>query len=91
MQVSEVKVEIAKIIGIKAPNRQVLVDAVRQVIRGSSEPLAPALFDEPTIFLSVRLDICGSLVDFPTEADVPETSVPCPCGNPKHWIIKYEE
>lgn len=34
---------------------------------------------------------CGAYVAFHTSRDIPWESVPCPCGNKHHWIIKYEE
>ncbi len=33
--------------------------------------------------------MCGTWVGYKTLEDIPHESVPCPCGNPKHWIIKY--
>lgn len=38
-----------------------------------------------------KLGCPGCSADYKTEADVPEHSIPCICGNPKHWLIKYEE
>lgn len=32
---------------------------------------------------------CGNVCIFVTLDDIPDESVPCPCGNPKHWMIKY--
>ena len=33
---------------------------------------------------------CGRYVDYRTEDDIPHESVPCACGDPNHWFIKYE-
>lgn len=32
---------------------------------------------------------CGGHLVIQTEADVPHESVPCPCGDPNHWLVKY--
>lgn len=34
---------------------------------------------------------CGHRVEYRDFADVPREDVPCPCGDPNHWIIKYED
>lgn len=34
---------------------------------------------------------CGQEATYHTRADVPAEDVPCPCGNPKHWLLKYQE
>lgn len=49
--------------------------------------LRPSLSDD---FMAVYTP-CGSTVIYKNRDDIPDHSVPCPCGNPKHWIIKYEE
>lgn len=36
----------------------------------------------------VRLP-CGSAYIFETATDIPTESIPCPCGNPKHWILRW--
>ncbi len=33
----------------------------------------------------------GETIRYKTFFDIPEHSVPCPCGDPTHWLIKYEE
>lgn len=33
---------------------------------------------------------CGQSVVYQTAADFPHTSVACPCGDPAHWILKYD-
>jgi len=32
---------------------------------------------------------CGKAVVFQTADDLPQDTLMCPCGNPKHYIIKY--
>ena len=29
-------------------------------------------------------------ISYKTRKDVPTVDVPCPCGNPNHWLIKHE-
>jgi len=33
---------------------------------------------------------CGSKVKYNTIFDIPNEDIPCPCGNPNHWLVKYE-
>ena len=32
---------------------------------------------------------CGEKLWYPTAESVPVKDVPCPCGDPNHWLIKY--
>ena len=32
---------------------------------------------------------CGKSQEFRTAEDIPFDDLPCPCGNPEHWLIKY--
>lgn len=69
---------------IRAPNRQALTTAVNQLIEVARDLLSP---DKP--YLSLTRDECGSVVEYLTEEEIPDTSVPCPCGDPEHWMILY--
>jgi len=33
---------------------------------------------------------CGGYAVYHTAGDVPLVDVPCQCGNPDHWLIKWE-
>ncbi len=33
---------------------------------------------------------CGYQVEYKTIEDIPDHDVPCPCGSPNHWLVKYE-
>jgi len=33
---------------------------------------------------------CGHKMNFPSVDKLPCQSIPCPCGNPSHWIVKYD-
>ena len=84
-------VVLGEICAIKATNRQVLIDTINLYINSSffvgqeGKPyLRVALSGE-------QLGCEGCSADYATEADVPYHSVPCTCGNPNHWLIKYEE
>lgn len=33
---------------------------------------------------------CGQSVVWQTQDDIPDHSVPCPCGRDGHWIIKFK-
>jgi hypothetical protein len=84
-------VQLGEICAIRATNRQVLVDEINARIESGwirAHPEASYLF----VSLSCPdLGCPGCSAEYKTEADVPEHSVPCPCGNPNHWLIKYEE
>ncbi len=32
---------------------------------------------------------CGQVVICIAKADIPKQDVPCPCGDPNHWLVKY--
>ena len=34
---------------------------------------------------------CGNRLDIKREENFPFEDVPCSCGNPNHWFIKYEK
>ena len=34
---------------------------------------------------------CGIVAEYKTWDDIPQKDTPCPCGNPKHWLIRFEE
>lgn len=74
------------IVVVKAPNRQFLVDYLREIITN---------VPEDGVFLHVGIQDeetgCNNSIDYKTEQDIPDHSVPCPCGNSNHWMIKYEQ
>lgn len=45
-------------------------------------------FHKGATFLKVATP-CGDVV-YKTMKDIPNESVPCPCGDKNHWMIKYE-
>ncbi|MFH1485231.1 MAG: hypothetical protein ABIH46_04095 [Chloroflexota bacterium] len=71
---------------IRAANRQALIDAIGSYIVASEDDLSP---DAP--YLKLEMAECGKVVEYWTEEEIPETSVPCPCGDPEHWMILYGE
>ena len=83
-------IEQGEICCIKATNRQALVNATNAYINSGWINFNPEM---PYLRISLsgeRLGCSGCSVDYKTEADIPAYSVPCICGNPKHWMIKYE-
>ena len=64
--------------------KQVLVDYIKGFVKMAGKK--PSKLD---VVLSVAIQPCGSTVSYKTYDDIPETDVPCPCGNPKHWLIRY--
>ena len=86
------KGELSEICAIKATNRKALIDYTNAYIESdffTKHPDASYLHVELQDAQS-ETNKCGS-ADYKTEADVPDHSVPCPCGNSKHWLIKYDE
>ena len=43
------------------------------------------------IFLVASLEPCGGQATYRTIEEVPLVDVPCPCGDPNHWLIKWSE
>jgi len=83
--------EIGEICVIKATNKKVLIDAINAFVDSSF-----FIKHSDAVYLHVdlfgeQLGCSGCSADYKTEADVPDCSVPCTCGNPRHWLIKYEE
>lgn len=72
---------------IQATNRQVLIDTISGYV---NIPVFAAGIAKGNPFLCVEIQGCGK-ADYMTIEDIPYHSVPCPCGNPKHWLIKYDE
>jgi len=81
-------VEGAETICIRATNRQALIDCAWG---GISAAYPDGDYPDLDVFLRVEMASCKSVREYKTEDDVPAESVPCDCGNPKHWLIKYEE
>lgn len=40
-------------------------------------------------FLRIIHPVCNSVVEYQALTDIPKESVPCPCGDEDHWLIKY--
>jgi len=66
--------------------KQVLVDAIKGQIREGG-----ILRRNYDAVLGIRLKDCGGEASYKTWDDIPNESVPCPCGNPNHWLIRYED
>ncbi len=32
---------------------------------------------------------CGNIFSANCLEDIPSLNTPCPCGNPRHWFVKY--
>ncbi len=53
--------------------------AIRDFTREELSPLFPFDFKMP----------CGFLGKYQSLDEVPLEDVPCPCGNPQHWFVRY--
>lgn len=48
--------------------------------------------DDPNFtLLECSLESCGGQAIYRTASDVPLVDIPCPCGDPNHWLIKWTE
>ncbi len=74
-------IRISRIVGVQADNRAVLLEFLGRYV-----PVDPlSCFS----LLSIQMP-CGQRMEYEKEADIPVDSVHCPCGDPTHWIIRYE-
>ena len=45
----------------------------------------------PLVPFPLEIDMpCGNKCTFESFAELPTADVPCPCGDPNHWIVKYD-
>ena len=90
IRADHINVELGNIYAIQATNRQALIDAINQFVNSS---FFGGARDKTYLHVELsgeKLGCGGCSADYATEADIPYYSVPCTCGNPKHWLIKYE-
>jgi len=95
-KLGEVDIKLREICCIEATNRKVLIDNINKCI-----PLdwgENYLTEHPeSNYLEVEFidresqNHPRSRRVYQTPADIPEHSVPCDCGNPNHWLIKYTD
>lgn len=43
------------------------------------------------VLLGVSLKPCGGRTSYRTVDDIPLEDVPCPCGDPDHWLIRFSD
>jgi len=86
-----ITITLGEVCAIEATNRDALIAFVNNFVDS-------AWFDgkEGKTYLHAELSgeqlgCEGCSVDYATEADIPRNSIPCTCGNPNHWLIKYDE
>ena len=76
-------VEIQEMAKTPTP-REMLVEYLREARRR----IDPMNTSRELPLLTILMP-CGEKVEYPTEETIPLESVPCACGNPKHWFIHY--
>ena len=84
------------IIGIQfsCPADQSRVEFLRTWANDVLEALGrsgPNLDIDTATLLVVSLGECGGRATYLTVEEVPLVDVPCPCGDPNHWLIKWSE
>ena len=67
--------------------KQGLVESIDAVIEKGRR--VGVVYPTPDSYLVIMMP-CGSHVNYATPDDIPEVDVPCPCGDPHHWLLKYE-
>ncbi len=80
-----VGLKVSAVIGVQANDRPTLLEYLKGLCSQFGLKV-PHLAGGP--LLTIKLP-CGSEARYDTEGDIPDVSVPCPCGNPTHWLIKY--
>lgn len=70
--------------GVKATNREVFVNKINEIIKKMP---SQGLHAQKPVF-EVTLS-CGENKIYQEIKDIPSESVPCSCGNPTHFFIKY--
>lgn len=48
-----------------------------------------AIIEKMRLPVTFTMDPCGTSVTFTKK--IPDHDVPCPCGNPQEWILKYKD
>lgn len=43
-------------------------------------------------FIKVKITMpCGKEVVYANTGEIPNVDTPCPCGDPNHWIVRFEK
>ena len=66
---------------------QAWAKGVMEALEEAAEPLGLDL--DTAILLEVSLG-CGGAT-YRTADDIPPVDVPCPCGDPNHWLIRWQD
>lgn len=69
-------------IAVWAENREALIEFVKGFIPEGIPGSSVIAIDASTL-------PCGTKVSYETLDDIPQGDVPCPCGDPTHFLIKY--
>lgn len=77
---------ITEMVAVRADSREVLLAYVLEGKR-DLERESPGIRVDPV--LRVSFIPCGGRISYHTLEDIPSEDVPCSCGDPKHWLIKY--
>lgn len=59
---------------LQGPTRELILKAAEMKLPFPGEVIMP----------------CGEMLFLPDAASIPVESVRCPCGNPRHWLVKWE-
>ena len=65
--------------------KQVAVDYIKGFINSRGIKRDKSV---PVLVIELK---CGGKATYQTFGDIPDHDVPCPCGDPKHYLIKYQD
>ena len=70
------------------PGNSTLVVAL--MISAENEGLLPKALAPVEALLPIEITMpCGNVLKLTAIAELPAVDVPCPCGDPTHWLMKY--
>jgi len=67
---------------------QVMEEVKAETIRQWKEQVRQDIPDAPAIEITMP---CSNRATYKTFEDIPLQDVPCPCGDPTHWLVQYQE
>lgn len=82
---------------IKTSQAELEGETVVEIAIGLSVDVPEGIIFRETVFarsqfpLPVQVPGCQTVTIYLTPESLPAVDVPCPCGNPTHWLVKFYE
>lgn len=81
-EINVIRIDSDNYIGVYfSPEVHDPIEVLRQVV-------SPAMSVPGAIWAVIKMP-CGQTYEYQTEDDFPRVDVPCRCGAPGHWAVKY--